>query len=574
MAGRSGRSTRPSARPGPRELAAKPKYYVLDMFPYPSGRRACTSATPRATPPPTSSPATSACAASTCCTRWAGTPSACRPSSTPIKTGTHPRDDHRSATSTTSGASSRRLGFSYDWDREINTTDPDYYRWTQWIFRKLYERGLAYEAEVPVNWCPALGTVLANEEVIDGKSERGGHPVDAHARCGSGCCKITAYADRLLDDLDELDWPEYDQGDAARLDRPLARAPRSTSPSTGRDATLRVFTTRPDTLFGATYMVLAPEHPLVDAHHHRRAARRGARPTSTTAAAQERPRSAPTWRRRRPASSPAPTPINPVNGEQIPIWIADYVLMSYGTGAIMAVPGHDERDCEFAENFDLPIVRTVAAARRLRRQGLHRRRARRSTPASSTAWTVAEAKAKMIAWLEEKGLGERKVNYKLRDWLFSRQRYWGEPFPLLHAGGRRRSRVLGTDELPRAAARARRLQAVRRRASRRWPRVDGLGRRRPTRSPAQPAHARDQHHAAVGRLAAGTTCASSTRTTTRRAWSTEAETLLDAGRPLRRRRRARGAAPALRALLAQGALRPAASSRTDGAVPDACSTRA
>lgn len=320
----------------------------------------------------------------------------------------------------------KSLGFSYDWEREINTTDPNYYKWTQWIFLQLYKNGLAYVDEVAVNWCPALGTVLANEEVIDGKSERGGHPVERRPM-KQWMLKITAYADRLLEDLDELDWPES----IKEMQRNwIGRSEGAHVHFTidGYEDTFTVFTTRPDTLFGATYAVLAPEHPFVE--------------KITTAEQKEaveeyldQIKSKSDLERTDLAKDKTGVftgayAINPVNGERMPIWIADYVLMSYGTGAIMAVPAHDERDYEFAVKFELPIKEVVAGG-----------------DVSKEAYTgdgehvnsdflngldKEEAISNMIQWLQANEKGEKQVTYRLRDWLFSRQRYWGEPIPVIH----------------------------------------------------------------------------------------------------------------------------------------------
>jgi len=361
-----------------------------------------------------------------------------------VETGTHP------AITTKTNVDRfreqiRALGFSYDWDREINTTDPKYYKWTQWIFEQLYKKGLAYVAEVPVNWCPALGTVLANEEVIDGRSERGNHPV-VRRPMRQWMLRITAYAERLLKDLDTLDWPEgikemqrnwIGKSTGALVDF-----------GTTAGAKITVYTTRCDTLFGATYMVLSPEHAQVAkwladgtiqnaaevAAYQKKAA--GKSDLERTELNKEK-----TGVRLAGVAG-----INPVNGREIPIFISDYVLASYGTGAIMAVPAHDTRDFEFAKVFDLPIVQVVAPAESAA--------AKTASPdpvpytgdaaftdiatgvmVSSgflTGLSVAEARPKMIAWLEEKGVGQAKTQYKLRDWLFSRQRYWGEPFPVIH----------------------------------------------------------------------------------------------------------------------------------------------
>ncbi|MBU8689287.1 leucine--tRNA ligase [Priestia megaterium] len=320
----------------------------------------------------------------------------------------------------------KSLGFSYDWEREINTTDPNYYKWTQWIFLQLYKRGLAYVDEVAVNWCPALGTVLANEEVIDGKSERGGHPVERRPM-KQWMLKITAYADRLLEDLDELDWPES----IKEMQRNwIGRSEGAHVHFTidGYDDTFTVFTTRPDTLFGATYAVLAPEHPFVEKITT-------AEQKEAVEAYLDQIKSKSDLERTDLAKDKTGVftgayAINPVNGERMPIWIADYVLMSYGTGAIMAVPAHDERDYEFAVKFELPIKEVVAGG-----------------DVSKEAYTgdgehvnsdflngldKEEAISNMIQWLQANEKGEKQVTYRLRDWLFSRQRYWGEPIPVIH----------------------------------------------------------------------------------------------------------------------------------------------
>ncbi|MBE6185502.1 leucine--tRNA ligase [Heyndrickxia ginsengihumi] len=320
----------------------------------------------------------------------------------------------------------KSLGFSYDWDREVNTTKPDYYKWTQWIFLKLYEKGLAYVDEVPVNWCPALGTVLANEEVIDGKSERGGHPVERRPM-RQWMLKITAYADRLLEDLEDLDWPESIK-DMQRNWIGRSEGAEVTFQIEGNDGTFTVFTTRPDTLFGATYAVLAPEHPLVekittaaqhDAVSHYLDQIKSKSDLERTDLAKEKT-----------GVFTGAYAINPVNGEKMPIWIADYVLMSYGTGAIMAVPAHDERDFEFAKKFQLPIKEVVAGGNveeeAFTGDGVHVNSGFLDGLDKSTAI------ANMIKWLEEKGIGQKKTTYRLRDWLFSRQRYWGEPIPVIH----------------------------------------------------------------------------------------------------------------------------------------------
>ena len=361
-----------------------------------------------------------------------------------VETGTHP-----AVTTAKNIATFKRqiqsLGFSYDWDREINTTDPSYYRWTQWIFLQLYKKGLAYIDEVPVNWCPALGTVLANEEVIDGRSERGNHPV-IRKPMKQWMLKITAYAERLLADLEDLDWPEGIK-EMQRNWIGRSEGAKVTFAIDGKDVKVTVFTTRPDTLFGATYMVLSPENPLVDAI---------AAPECLEAIAAYRKEAAAKSDLDRTELNHDKTGvftgaygINPVNGKKIPVWIADYVLNTYGTGAIMAVPAHDTRDFDFAKKFGLPIIAIIdpdkeeAAAAKIDPADVF---------AGKVCWTgdgksvnsanedgldingldVASAKAKTIAWLKERSCGEGTINYKLRDWLFSRQRYWGEPFPVIH----------------------------------------------------------------------------------------------------------------------------------------------
>ncbi|HWO75720.1 MAG TPA: leucine--tRNA ligase [Bacillus sp. (in: firmicutes)] len=320
----------------------------------------------------------------------------------------------------------KSLGFSYDWDREVNTTDPNYYKWTQWIFTKLYEKGLAYVDEVPVNWCPALGTVLANEEVIDGKSERGGHPV-IRKPMRQWVLRITAYADRLLEDLEELDWPESLK-DMQRNWIGRSEGAQITFDIAQTDESFTVFTTRPDTLYGATYAVLAPEHPLVEKITTPEQKEKVEAYLKEIQSKSDLERT--DLAKDKTGVFTGAYAVNPVNDEKMPIWIADYVLMSYGTGAIMAVPAHDERDYEFAKKFDLPIKEVVAGGDITKEaytgDGEH------VNSGFLNGLGKAEAIAKMIDWLEEKGVGERKVTYRLRDWLFSRQRYWGEPIPIIH----------------------------------------------------------------------------------------------------------------------------------------------
>jgi len=410
-----------------------------------------------------------------------------------IQHNVHPRDTTRKNVDTFR-RQIKSLGFSYDWDREVDTTDPGYYRWTQWIFLQLLDtwydpdhewvdgqgwprkgkgrpiaelpipagtadpdayrdaRRLAYRAEVPVNWCPALGTVLANEEVIDGKSERGDHPV-VRMPLRQWMLRITAYADRLVEDLDRVDWPRairdmqrnwIGRSEGAEVDffttDDLAtwadRRAKTGWPEAPEPGVLRVFTTRPDTLFGATYMVLAPEHPLVDAltTPDQREAVEAYRQSVASKSDLDRTDLAKT----KTGVFTGGHAINPVDGREIPVWIADYVLMGYGTGAIMAVPGHDGRDFEFARAFHLPIVRVVAPSPDRAGDPLDEAEAGYGVAVNSSndrialdGLPTAEAKGVMIAWLDSAALGRKTVTTRLRDWLFSRQRYWGEPFPVL-----------------------------------------------------------------------------------------------------------------------------------------------
>ncbi|HEY8042276.1 MAG TPA: leucine--tRNA ligase [Polyangiaceae bacterium] len=347
-----------------------------------------------------------------------------------IQTGTHPRDTTRRNIATFK-RQLKMLGFSFDWSREIDTTDPGYVRWTQWIFLKLYERGLAYQAEIPVNWCPALGTVLANEEVIDGKSERGGHPVE-RLPLRQWMLKITAYADRLDADLAGLDWPDtrakqhhwIGRSEGAEIDFGVV----------GAEDTIRVFTTRADTLPGVTYVVLSPEHPLV-------ARLVGPGQAAAVSAYVEAARRKSDFDRTE-AKTKTGVPLgararNPVNGQEVPIWVADYVIAAYGTGAVMAVPAHDERDHEFARAYGLPIVQVIVPAdgsavdvqqAAFTGEGVARYgHVEVDVPAAAPS---AEARARITAWLTSQGKGSPRVTYRLRDWVFSRQRYWGEPIPV------------------------------------------------------------------------------------------------------------------------------------------------
>ena len=414
------------------ENSDRPKYYVLDMFPYPSGQGLHVGH-------PLGYIATDIVARFKRMNGFNvlhpmgwdafGLPA----EQHALETGTHP------AKTTAANIESYRrqlkmLGFSFDWDREINTTDPDYYKWTQWIFLQLYKKGLAYQAKVPVNWCPKLGTVLANEEVIDGKSERGEHPV-FRVPMLQWMLKITEYADRLLDGLDDLDWPDS----VKELQRNWIGRSEGAEvifqlPSIEKEIT--VFTTRPDTLFGATYMVLSPEHSLIKeltspdklkevTDYIEKASRKSE--LDRTELAKEKS-----------GVYLGADAINPANEQEIPIWISDYVLMSYGTGAIMAVPGHDQRDWEFAKSFELPIIEVVSGGKINEEafvdnvDGILVNSSTQDNSFSLNNLKVPDAIKMISDWLEETGKGRSAVNYKLRDWLFSRQRYWGEPIPILH----------------------------------------------------------------------------------------------------------------------------------------------
>jgi len=416
------------------DFSPKPKFYALDMFPYPSGAGLHVGH-------PEGYTATDI----VCRYKRAKGFNVLHPmgfdafglpaEQYAVETGTHPRiTTEKNIANFTRQI--KALGFSYDWDREVRTCDPDYYKWTQWIFEKLYEKGLAYVAEVPVNWCPALGTVLANEEVIDGRSERGNHPV-VRRPMRQWMLKITAYAERLLKDIDKVDWPEG-----------IKEMQRNwIGKSTGAEVVfgttigdeIVVYTTRCDTLFGATYMVMSPEHALVkkwlgegrisnpdEVRAYQEAAARKSDFERTEMAKEKTG-----------VKLGGVLGVDPVNGREIPIFISDYVLASYGTGAIMAVPAHDQRDWDFAKAFGLPIIQVVSPDGSVPTGEMEACITDSSVGTMVNSGfldglTVAEAKKKMIAWLEEKGCGRAKVQYKLRDWLFSRQRYWGEPFPVVH----------------------------------------------------------------------------------------------------------------------------------------------
>jgi leucyl-tRNA synthetase len=403
---------------------SKPKYYVLDMFPYPSGDGLHVGH-------PEGYTATDIIARYK---RMKGFnvlhPMGWDAFGLPaerhaMRTGEHPAVI-TNKNCDTFRAQIQRLGLSYDWDREINTTDPKYYRWTQWIFQVLYERGLAYQTEAPVNWCPAQGTVLANEEVKDGKYVDTGDPVEKR-QMRQWMLKITAYADKLLKGLDDVDWPE---GIKTQQREWIGRSEGAdiVFEVTGSGDQFTVFSTRPDTLFGATFCVLAPEHSLVNrlATDAQRAEVDAYVDAASKRSAQDRMKED----REKTGVFTGAYAVNPANGKEIPIWIADYVLAEYGYGAIMAVPGQDERDWEFAEKFGLDIIRTVQPP-----EDWDGKAYIGEGPAINSGFLdglgIADAKRKMIDWLEANGKGKGTVNYKLRDWLFSRQRYWGEPFPLI-----------------------------------------------------------------------------------------------------------------------------------------------
>ena len=402
----------------------KPKYYVLDMFPYPSGKGLHVGH-------PEGYTATDIMARMKRAQGYNvlhpmgwdafGLPA----EQYALQTGNDP------ATFTDKNIARfkeqlQSLGFSYDWDRELKTTDPNYYKWTQWIFEQMYKKGLAYEAEVPVNWSPDLGTVVANEEVIDGKTERGGFPV-YRRKMRQWMLRITAYADRLLEDLDDLDWPEpIKEMQRNWIGRSVGA--QVTFQVKDSDKSFDVFTTRPDTLFGCTYTVLAPESDLVQ--EITTPEQKAAVDAYIKAIESKSDLERTDLNKDKTGVFTGAYAINPVNGEALPIWISDYVLASYGTGAVMAVPAHDERDYAFASKFHLPIKEVVQGGQIEKEayagdgahvnsdflDGLHNE----------------EAKKRMVEWLEDKGFGEKKVNYKMRDWDFSRQRYWGEPIPVIH----------------------------------------------------------------------------------------------------------------------------------------------
>lgn len=464
------RRTFHASNPGEKNFdSTKPKFYVLDMFPYPSGAGLHVGH-------PEGYTATDIIARYK---RFCGFnvlhPMGWDAFGLPaeqyaVKTGQHPAITTRENVAKFK-AQLKRIGFSYDWEREVNTTDPGYYKWTQWIFLQIYGswfdpetkraerisnyRGadpdgvrLAYVAEVPVNWCQELGTVLANEEVIDGKSEVGSFPV-VRRPMRQWMLRITAFADRLLDELEGLDWPDsikaLQRNWIGRSEGAEIRFPIAGVNDGGSNSSITVFTTRHDTLYGANYMVLAPEHPLVDRLTTPDRQAEVAKYRALVASKSDLERT--DLAREKTGAFIGAYAVNPVNNERIPIWIADYVLMGYGTGAIMGVPGHDERDLEFARKFNISVLPVVQAPGR--------------TPDDSIGFTedgvainspiinglpTPDAKAKMLSWLKEHSHGEPSVRYKLRDWLFSRQRYWGEPFPIIWHDGKHQA--LRESELP------------------------------------------------------------------------------------------------------------------------------
>ncbi len=407
------------------QTSTKPKYYVLDMFPYPSGAGLHIGH-------PEGYTATDILARYKRAKGFNvlhpigwdafGLPA----EQHAVKTGTHPASNTQNNI-TNFRRQIKALGFSYDWEREVDTTDPKYFRWTQWIFLQLFRRGLAYVDERPVWWCPELRTVLANEEVVDGKSEVGGFPVERR-NLRQWVLRITAYADRLLADLKDVDWPDstkrmqeawIGRSEGAELLFDLEN--KALGP-------LKIFTTRPDTLFGCTYMVIAPEHPLVEAltTPENKAAVEAYRRKAAAKSDLERTDLA----KDKSGVFSGSYAINPVNGARVPVWIADYVLMGYGTGAIMAVPAHDERDYEFAVQYALPIVQVIdSGAADTKLPFVGDGKVINSPGYDGMAWP--DAKKKITADLAARGVGKATVNFKLRDWLFSRQRYWGEPFPIV-----------------------------------------------------------------------------------------------------------------------------------------------
>ena len=417
---------------------SKPKYYALDMFPFPSGDGLHVGHPEGYT-------------ATDIMSRYKrmngfnvlhpmGWDSFGLPAENyAMKTGTHP-DITTKKNIATFTRQLKALGFSYDWDREIATSNVDYYRWTQWIFVQLYNKGLAYEAEMNVNWCPNLGTVLANEEVIDGKSEVGGHPV-IQTKMNQWVLRITDYAERLLEDLELVDWPESIKEMQRNWIGKSEGATIKFQIETGDS--VEVFTTRPDTLFGATYMVLAPEHALVSKITTPDQKAKVDAYIEACKLKNELERTE--LNKDKTGVHTGAYATNPATGKKIPVWIADYVLATYGTGAVMAVPAHDERDHEFAKKFNLPMIRVIEGGDI--EEAAYTADGKHINSGFIDGLNIADSKKKVIAWLEEKNLGTGKINYKLRDWIFSRQRYWGEPFPVLKFEDGT-VRILDADELP------------------------------------------------------------------------------------------------------------------------------
>jgi leucyl-tRNA synthetase len=414
------------------EIADKPKYYVLDMFPYPSGAGLHVGHLIGYTATDLIARYKMACGFSVL--HPMGWDSFGLPAEQyAIRTGTHPAiTTHANVKNFKTQL--QAMGYGYDWDREIMTSDPQYYKWTQWIFTKLYEKGLAYEADLLVNWCPALGTVLANEEIEQGRSKEGGHAIERRP-LKQWVLKITAYADRLLEDLETLDWPDG----LKRLQKNwIGRSVglQLSFPVEEGRGDIEIFTTCPHTLFGVTYLVLSPEHPQLaqittEAH-------RSAVEAYQKAAASKSDLERSELAKIKTGVFTGSFARNPVNHQKIPIWVADYVLMGYGSGAIMAVPAHDERDHAFALEYHLPLLSVVDGSACIHSS---------SDQLNLNGLSIPQADEKVIIWAEHRQLGKRTVNYKLRDWLFSRQRYWGEPFPILHfADGT--LRTLAVDELP------------------------------------------------------------------------------------------------------------------------------
>jgi len=419
---------------------SKPKYYVLDMFPYPSGAGLHVGH-------PEGYTATDIMA------RYKrmkgfnvlhpmGWDSFGLPAENhAVKTGIHPNITTQDNIKTFK-RQLKMLGFSYDWDREIATSNIDYYKWTQWIFVQLFNKGLAYESHMMVNWCPNLKTVLANEEVINGKSEVGGHPV-IRKPMKQWMLKITEYAERLLQDLELVDWPESIK-EQQRVWIGKSEGAIVKFKVDGSNEEIEVFTSRPDTLFGATYMVLAPEHTLVDiiSAEAQKAEIQKYRDIVALKSDLERTE----LNKDKSGTFIGAHAINPANGQKIPVYIADYVLNTYGTGAIMSVPAHDERDHEFALKYNLPIKEVVKGGENILEKA-YSDDGEHINSDFLNGLNKVDGIAKMISWLEEKKLGSKKINYKLRDWLFSRQRYWGEPFPILKFEDGT-VRCLDEDELP------------------------------------------------------------------------------------------------------------------------------